>query len=94
MGNRTKYDICFGILKAVKEGCSKPTHIMHLTNLNPNALEVYLSLLSRHGLISRKLNSRRGGTRLRDYRKGKEAILRMRKVAELLPLSRSKQQTI
>lgn len=63
---------------------------MHVTNLNPDTLETYLRFLSSHGLISGRPNGRRGSLDYEITGKGEEAISRMRSVAELLPLSRTK----
>jgi predicted transcriptional regulator len=62
---RNRTQICIDVLKAIKEGYSKPTRIMYRSNLSWHSLKNMLSELETLGLIQKEMKKPRNGTRLR-----------------------------
>ena len=48
---RSRLEICMDLLKAVKEGCSRPTPIMYRTNLSWIALQTNIKTLVDGGML-------------------------------------------
>jgi len=81
--NRSRWDISFEILKAIKEGRSRPTQIIRAANLNPDTLDIYLDILSMNGLIAVVPNGR-GAAEYTVTGKGEKAIEKFRELEELI----------
>ena len=59
IGRRSKLDIACEILRAISEGTDKPTRIIQKANLSWKGLLLYLEVLTRNQLVSRKVEGRR-----------------------------------
>jgi len=75
MKKRSRFEIYIDVLRAIKNGCSKPTPIMYRANLSWHPLREILNFLMKNKAIIERSN---GGSR-REYfltEKGRE-ILKM-----------------
>jgi predicted transcriptional regulator len=54
MGKRSKLEIYYGVLEAIKRGMHKPTQIMYETFLSWNTLNEALELLISNGFIKKE----------------------------------------